>query len=94
MEKIFLIQSSDISCLTDSLLEKIEDRLRKVIVESPEKKSTNYLTRKQVAEKLHITLPTLHTLTLEGILCAHRLGHRVLYKEHEIDAAMKKINVQ
>lgn len=54
-------------------------------------KSVNYLTRAQVADKYHITLPTLHAWTMEGILKAYRIGRRVLYKEFEVDQALSAI---
>jgi excisionase family DNA binding protein len=54
-----------------------------------EKKETfSYLTRKEVAKMLRITLPTLHEWTKMGWLPSYRIGTRVLYKSNEIDAAV------
>ena len=40
----------------------------------------NYLTRDQVADRCKVSLPTLHTWTMEGILKAYRIGRRVYIK--------------
>lgn len=52
---------------------------------------TGYLSRKEVAEKLKITLQTLHTWTKEGYLKAYRMGSRVLYKEAEVISMLEQV---
>lgn len=43
-----------------------------------------FMTRKEVASLLRITLPTLHDWTKEGLIKSHKIGNRVLYKLDEI----------
>ena len=50
--------------------------------------TTNYLSRKEVAKLLGITLPTLHNYSVKGKLTAYRIGSRVLYKPNEVEAAL------
>lgn len=50
-----------------------------------------YLTRKEVATRLKISLPTLNQLTKTGVLAAYRIGGRVLYKEQEVVNSLTKI---
>lgn len=50
-----------------------------------------YLTRIQVAKKLHISLPTLNEYTKTGKLKGYRISGRVLYKKDEIDKALTSI---
>jgi excisionase family DNA binding protein len=50
-----------------------------------------YLTRKEVAEHLKISLVSLHKWTNEGLLMAYRLGRRVYYKRVEVDAALTRM---
>ncbi len=50
-----------------------------------------YRTRKEVAEKLHISLPTLNEYTKSGKLRAYRINGRVLYREQDIEAALTSI---
>lgn len=48
----------------------------------------SYLTRQQVAKKLHLSLTTLDTYTKEGLLIGYSIGHRVLYKKSEINSSL------
>ena len=43
-----------------------------------------FLTRKETAAKLRITLPTLHNWTREGLIKSYKLGGRVLYNTTEV----------
>ena len=47
--------------------------------------SSDYLTRMKVADKLHISLPTLHKLVNQGYLSPYRVGNRVLFKNEDIE---------
>ena len=47
-----------------------------------------YLTRKEVAALLQITLPTVNDWTRKGVLKAYKIGKRVYYKPLEVSAAM------
>jgi len=51
----------------------------------------DYITRKEAADILHITLPTLLSRTLDGKITGYRNGRRVLYKKSEVEAAMTEI---
>ena len=53
-------------------------------------KNDEYLTRKQCAERLHITLPSLHSYINKGVLVAYKIGRRTLFKSEEVDAALNK----
>ena len=61
----------------------------------PEKESTNnpeYLTRKETAQRFHISLVTLNRLTKEGILKGFKIGGRVLYKYAEIEQGLTEMH--
>jgi excisionase family DNA binding protein len=59
---------------------------------SKDKKSDDrLLTRKQVAERLGISLPTLNLWTKEGIVPAVRLNSSVRYRMADVEAAMKDV---
>jgi excisionase family DNA binding protein len=49
------------------------------------------LSRKDTAKKLYVSLPTLHDWTKTGIIKAHRIGGRILYKLNEIHDALEEI---
>lgn len=54
-------------------------------------KEFKYITRKQVAKLLKITLPTLNEWTKLGWLQAYKIGSRVLYKEPEVISCIDKL---
>jgi excisionase family DNA binding protein len=56
------------------------------------KEPTEYLSRKEVAQLLQISLPTLAEWTFSGKVIGYRIGHRLRYKRHEIEAALQTIN--
>ena len=74
----------------------IEQKLKEANDIPPSKAddSKGYATRKEVAKKLRISLPTLNSLTKEGILTGYRLGNRLLYKSDEVEQAIEQISTQ
>lgn len=50
-----------------------------------------YRSRKEAAQKLKITLPTLNVYTKSGLLKGYRIGGRVLYRDDELDAALTSV---
>lgn len=69
----------------DARLEGLLQKALKNYVPSKEEKK--YRTRKKVAKKLHISLPTLNEYTKSGKLKGYRIMGRLLYSEDEVDAA-------
>lgn len=51
-----------------------------------------FLTRKETALSLNVSLPTLNEYTKRNLIIGYRFGVRVLYKQSEIDAALTKMN--
>ena len=60
------------------------------ILPQKENYQSGYLSRKEVAKLLKITLPTLHDWTKLGYLKAYKIGTRVLYKPSEVQEALEK----
>lgn len=54
----------------------------------PPKNDVEYLTRKEVAKKLRISLPTLHKNVSKGVLNPQRVSGRVLFRKDEIEALL------
>lgn len=72
----------------------IEDKLKEFLQPSSQDKqgtTAGYATRKEVSERLRISLPTLNTLTKEEVLKGYRIGGRVLYKWEEVEAVLSQI---
>ena len=56
----------------------IEKKIREIVTETSTKKNKySYLSRKQVAAMLHVSLPTLHEWTKEGRILSYKIGNRV-----------------
>jgi len=60
------------------------------ILPKEENNQPHYLSRKEVAKLLKITLPTLHDWTKLGRLKAYKIGSRVLYKPSEVQEALEQ----
>ena len=54
--------------------------------------AAKYLTRKETAEQLNVSLPTLNQYTKRNLITGYRFGVRVMYKITDIEAALKNMN--
>lgn len=89
MGKIYL-QSLELSDIKRVIEEVVESNLSKLSL--PKHQNQNLLlTRKETAKLLCISLPTLNDWTKTGIVKAHRIGNRVLYKEQEVLEALNEV---
>ena len=52
--------------------------------------SPEYATRKEVCEKIHVSLPTLNRMNRDQILKAHKISGRVLYIWDEVYSAIQQ----
>lgn len=86
------IQIESIDALT--LLEKLDSLasdIKSIHANFQPKEPPQYLSRQQVADMFGISLVTVGEWTQKGILTAYRLGNRVYFKRHEIEAALVNI---
>ncbi len=51
---------------------------------------TDYITRKEVAERFKISLVTVHDWTKKKVLTAYKIGNKVFYKRCEVEQALIK----
>lgn len=86
MEKIQLLELS-LDDFRNMLSEVVDEHMKQLDKDTPEQ----LLTRKDVAERLKISLPTLHKYTELGILTQHKIGERVYYRWSEVLTAAKRI---
>ena len=54
--------------------------------------TAKYLTRKETAEQLNVSLPTLLQYTKRNLITGYRFGVRVMYKTSDIEASLKNMN--
>jgi len=71
--------------IKNSLLDVLKTNL---VLQKESNTIDGYLTRQQASKKLHLSLTTLDTYTKKGIINAVKIGHRILYKESDIDDSL------
>ena len=59
---------------------------------APAPPAAKYLTRKETAEQLNVSLPTLNQYTKRNLITGYRFGVRVMYKTTDIEASLKNMN--
>lgn len=74
----------------DNLTKSIAKEVANYVLEAIKDMPPRYYGRKEVAEMLHISLPTLARLMSEGILVGKTIGGRILYDAREIDKAVSE----
>lgn len=76
----------------EELIESVRRVIKQEIADlNLERTAPKYLTRREVADLLKISLPTLNDYTRTGRIKGHRIGSRVLYSEEEVTKAVKEI---
>ena len=73
--------------LVDAIAAKVAER---IAATTPTPKEPKFYSRKETAQLLHVTLPTLARLTKDGLITAKKVGSRILYETEAIDAAVKE----
>jgi hypothetical protein len=56
----------------------------------PQKEEPKFYTREEAAQLLKITLPTLHSWTVKGLIRKSKIQNRVLYEDSEIERMILK----
>jgi excisionase family DNA binding protein len=84
--------SFPIDLLATKIVEKMQ--LYYSVQHTEQSQEEGYRTRKETAELLNISLPTLHHYTKKGILTGYRVGVRILYKQSEIESALTQIKYE
>ena len=90
MERLNQTQQSAIISLFAPFIDEIVNRVSERVLSVTAKKEPKFYTRKETADLLHVTLPTLARLTKDGLIFSKRIGSRILYEADTIDEAVKK----
>jgi len=87
--KFVVVPENELKAL---LSDALREELAKVTKEPIEKNEEyKYLTRKQTAKRLQISLVTLSKWTNEGIIKGYRVSRFVRYRSDEVKLALTKI---
>lgn len=92
MEKsnIQLMQKKAIWDFFDPFIEAIANKVSERVLQATTHKEPRFYTRTETAKLLHITLPTLHRLTKNGLIKSKKINGRVLYDSYGIDEAIQQ----
>ncbi|MBA99632.1 MAG: DNA-binding protein [Saprospirales bacterium] len=89
MEKIIVTTPKEIENIIEDIIlrHKVEEKPI-----TPSQDDVVLMSRKETAEMLGISLPTLSKHTKEGLIPSHRMGNRILYKRSEVIEAIQQRN--
>ena len=90
MHKTIILQGISLDEFLVEVKRIVEETINEHKKGSIKKGTTEYKTRKEVAEILRISLPTLNEWTKMGFIRSYRVGRRILYKVDEIDHSLKE----
>jgi excisionase family DNA binding protein len=78
--------------LKESILSDVRTELKEIVLNFQPQLQPEYLTRKEVAKILKVSLVTLTDWNKKGVLKPYRLGNLIRYKRVELDQALISIN--
>ncbi|MEQ3665850.1 helix-turn-helix domain-containing protein [Olleya sp.] len=78
--------------LKENILNDVRAELKAIIQHFQPVKPAEYLTRKEAAKILKVSLVTLSDWNKKGVLKPYRLGKLIRYKRTELDQALISIN--
>lgn len=80
---------STIQCI---VADEMKNALTTLTDSLPKDKTPEYLTRKETAEMLGVSLPTLHSYVKKGYLPANRVGEKtVRFKREDVEKALNAV---
>ena len=89
MKQIFLV-GFDSNEFLNEISQLIDNKFSQIVNKPLTQNEPKFISRKEVAELLKITLPTLNVWTKSGILTSYRVGKRILYKSEEVEQSIIK----
>lgn len=78
--------------LTKMITDAVNEAIKNIKIEPTVQSNEELLTRKEVSDKLRISLVTLNDWTKKGMIQSYAIGGRILYKASEINSKLTKIN--
>ncbi len=92
MAKLFL-EGITVETLSDIIRETVQEEVGRSQSQTPinSDMDENYLTRKETADRLRVSLVTLTEWVNRSRLKAYKIGGRVLFRESEVEAALSQI---
>lgn len=89
MENSILIRNLKVEELQDIIRSIVKEEIQQAA--TVRRKETTYMTRKEAATFLRVSLPTINNYTKAGIIKGFRVGYRVLYKLEDLEMNLNAI---
>lgn len=94
MQTLYLqgISTDDLKALIRDCIDEALQTYHRRNTPTTKKENEEYLSRKEVAELLKISLPTLRKYCLDEQIPSYKLGKKVLFKRSEVEQALTTIH--
>jgi excisionase family DNA binding protein len=89
MENSILIRNMTVDELKDIIRVIVKEEIQ--LASTTKRSESKYLTRKEAATFLKISLPTLNNYTKSGRIIGFRIGSRVLFKLADLEQSLNEI---
>jgi excisionase family DNA binding protein len=93
-----LIQVQDVSPedlkreISDNVTKRISEVLAEFMKDLKSKQEPEFITSKEAANILKVTLPTLYDWRKKGIISAYRIGNKIRFNRQELLDSLIKID--
>lgn len=91
LDKTILLHQFTPEEFKEYITSELTDELKKLIQKLDLPEPIEYLTRKEVAKILKVSIVTLSQWDKHGILQPYRIGNLIRYKSNKLDKALIKI---
>ena len=86
-----IIEGMEVEQLAAFISDAVAAQFNKYFEQLQDQRPTEFLSRKETAKLLGVSLVTLHDLTQNGTVPGYRIGSLVRYKRHEVEKALQTI---
>lgn len=91
MNEHLILNGLTVERLSEMIREAVREEMRKMQLPNWREQSEHYLSRKEVAALLKISLVTLTSWINRGKIKAHKIGGRVLFRESDVKESVAQI---
>lgn len=77
--------------LTTQISDIVEKKVFGLLKDSAKPSDTEWITRKEAAKMLGVSLPTIHAWIKSGKITAYRINTRIRFKKSELQDSLKQI---
>ena len=92
MENSIIFHQTPINEFRELIADVVDERLKNFQPLIPKQPALKYLTRKETAQTLSVSLVTLNEWTKEGKIQGCRIGSRVRYRLTDVESAVQNIH--